>query len=88
MDSPQTATTLVDFLGQYGVTGLLVVLGAAIVYLYRQQAALAKEVRATVEKYAAGLATCQQETLTALRASTEAVTGVKQSLDELRRSIQ
>ena len=88
MDSPQTATSLVDFLGQYGVTGLLVVLGAAIVYLYHQQAALGKEVRATVEKYAAGLAACQQETLAALKASTEAVTGVKQSLDELRRTIQ
>ena len=84
----QAATGLVDFLGQYGVTGLLVVLGAAIVYLYRQQAALAKEVRATVEKYASGLATCQQETLTALKSSTEAVNGVRQSLDELRRSIQ
>ncbi len=84
----QAATGLVDFLGQYGVTGLLVVLGAAIVYLYRQQAALAKEVRATVEKYAGELATCQRDTLSALQQSTEAMRDVRSALDEMRRAIK
>lgn len=83
----QTASSLVDFLGQYGVTGLLVLLGAAVVFLYRQHSQLSKEVCGIVEKYATDLASCQKDTLHALEKSTEAVNGVQQTLKELRESL-
>lgn len=87
MDSSQ-AVNIVDFFGQYGVTGLICILGGAVVYLYRQHTALSKEVRGMVEKYAADLALCQKDTLNALNASTEAVRGVQEALKEFKDALK
>lgn len=79
----QTPTALMDMLGQYGVTGVVALLCVAIVLLYRQQTALSKEMRDTVEKSAKEVATCQQQTLDALNRSSKALEGVKEALSGL-----
>lgn len=87
----QTPTALIDVLGQYGVTGVVAILCVAIVLLYRQQNALTKELRETVEKSASEVAKCQQQTLDALEKSrqalersSEALEGVKLALGKFR----
>ena len=79
----QTPTALFDLFGQYGITGVVAVLCVAIVMLYRQQMKLTQEMRETVEKSAREVATCQQQTLDALKRSTEALEGVKDALSKL-----
>lgn len=88
----QSSVALVDMLGQYGVTGVVALLCVAIVLLYRQQTALTKEMRETVEKSSREVATCQQQTLDALEKSTkalerssEALEGVKIALTDFKR---
>lgn len=67
------AQGLAGFLGEYGVAGLLAILLLVVVHLYRQQVALAKEVRETVEKYATETARLQEQTLEELKRSRECV---------------
>lgn len=77
------AASTATFLGQYGTYGLLSILFLVVVHLYRQQTALAKEVRQTVEKYAAETARLQEQTLEELKRSREAVERNTEALSRL-----
>lgn len=80
------AQGLAGFLGEYGVAGLLAILLLVVVHLYRQQVALAKEVRETVEKYAGETARLQEQTLEELKRSRECIERNTEALTKLARA--
>ena len=82
----QQVTDLASVLTQYGPYGFLAVLFYCVSHLYKQQAALGKEFRETVQQNASDLANLQRETLQAINANTEAVERVQAAIDRIERS--
>lgn len=82
----QQVTDLASVLTQYGPYGFLAVLFYCVSHLYKQQAALGKEFRETVQQNATDLANLQRETLQAIQANTEAVQQVQQAINRIEKS--
>jgi len=81
-DMVQQSVGLATYLGEYGIWGILAVLATVIVHLYRQQSALSREIRDTVERYADESARGQAQLLAAIQRSDEVI---ERNTEALRR---
>lgn len=81
MENAQQVTDLAQLFSAYGPYGFLAILFFCVSHLYRAQTQLSREFRETIQKNATDLAALQQETLTAIRANTEAVERVQDTLN-------
>lgn len=79
----QQVGMMAQLLQDYGPWGLMALLCLVVMHLYRQQVALAKEMRTTIEKYAADTAGLHAQTLEELRRSRECVERNTEALSRL-----
>ncbi len=79
----QQVGAVAQLLTDYGPWGLMAVLCLVVTHLYRQQVALGKEMRTTVEKYASDTAKLHEQTLEELRRSRECVDRNTEALSRL-----
>lgn len=79
----QQVGAMAQLLQDYGPWGLMALLCLVVMHLYRQQVALAKEMRTAIEKYAADTAGLHAQTLEELRRSRECVERNTEALSRL-----
>lgn len=82
----QQVGLMAQILQDYGPWGLMALLCLVVIHLYKQQIALAKEMRTTIEKYAADTAGLHAQTLEELRRSRECVERNTEAFNKLVKS--